>query len=57
MREQVEFAVEKDSATNSDSECLIQPLYDRLTGRNPWPDLFQPSLCQAMYHGLCEAIV
>jgi isopenicillin N synthase-like dioxygenase len=44
MREQVEFAVEQDSATNIDSECLIQPLHDRLRGRNPWPDLFQPSL-------------
>jgi isopenicillin N synthase-like dioxygenase len=40
MREQVEFAVEQDSATNIDSECLIQPLHDRLRGRNPWPDCF-----------------
>ena len=44
VREQVEFAVEQDSATDCDSEYPIQPLYERLRGPNPWPDLFQPSL-------------
>mmetsp|Transcript_18627 Transcript_18627/g.22755 ORF Transcript_18627/g.22755 Transcript_18627/m.22755 type:complete len:129 (+) Transcript_18627:106-492(+) len=41
IREQVEFATETDSSV---AGWKLWPPYERLRGRNQWPDDFQPSL-------------
>lgn len=42
-REQVEYAAEYDTTTASGSSHSW-PVYERLKGKNPWPDKFQPTL-------------